>query len=218
MLDPTPIAGDINYTAFGMDTFLLDRVGVDILSTLVNGYYEHAFTIHDVAIINLASAKTIIGQNYTGNVTMTVENQGNYTENFEAVLYANASAIGNQSYIELPSSYQALSTLQWNTTGYAFGNYTFSAIAAPVVGENDTADNSYTCVIQVHVGVPGDVSSIILGVYDRTVNMRDIQYIIMHFNTTPQSPNWNPNCDINNDGTVNMRDVQIAILNFNKHE
>ena len=48
--------------------------------------------------------------------------------------------------------------------------------------------------------------------------MRDIKYIISLFNTTPISPNWNPNADINNDGIVNMRDVQIPILNFNKHE
>jgi hypothetical protein len=68
------------------------------------------------------------------------------------------------------------------------------------------------------VGVPGDVSSVILGVYDGRVDMRDIMYLIIHFGTTPTSPNWNPNCDINNDGTVNMRDIQIAILNFNKHE
>jgi hypothetical protein len=70
----------------------------------------------------------------------------------------------------------------------------------------------------VHVGVPGDISGPTLGVYEGTCNMRDIQYLILYFNTNPSSPTWKPNADINNDGTVNMRDIQIAILNFNKHE
>ena len=48
--------------------------------------------------------------------------------------------------------------------------------------------------------------------------MRDVSYLIIRFNSKPNSANWNPNADINNDGTVNMRDISIAILNFNKHE
>jgi hypothetical protein len=87
-----------------------------------------------------------------------------------------------------------------------------------VPGEINTSDNNYTCPVRVHVGVPGDVSSPTQGVYDGLVNMRDIYYIILLFNTDPSSPNWKPNADINNDGTVNMRDIQIPVLNFNKHE
>jgi len=48
--------------------------------------------------------------------------------------------------------------------------------------------------------------------------MRDVTYLILHFNTKPGSPNWDPNTDINNDGVCNMRDVTIAILNFNQRE
>jgi hypothetical protein len=48
--------------------------------------------------------------------------------------------------------------------------------------------------------------------------MRDINYLILRFNSKPDSPNWNPNADVNNDRTVNMRDIQIAILYFNQHE
>jgi hypothetical protein len=84
--------------------------------------------------------------------------------------------------------------------------------------EIDIADNNCTCSFTVHIGVPGDVSGPTQGVYDGTCNMRDIQYLILRFNTNPSSPNWNPNADVNGDNTVNMRDIQIAILNFNKHE
>jgi len=70
----------------------------------------------------------------------------------------------------------------------------------------------------VHVHILGDVSSSTPGVCDGRVDMRDISYLVIRFNTKPSSANWNPNADINNDATVNMRDISIAILNFNKHE
>jgi len=94
----------------------------------------------------------------------------------------------------------------------------------PIITTNSTHYFVYfevalsTHKITIHYGLVADVSGTTLGVPDGTVNMRDISYMIMLFNTRPSSPNWNPNADINNDGTVNMRDISIAILNFNKHE
>jgi hypothetical protein len=85
-----------------------------------------------------------------------------------------------------------------------------------VPNETDTADNTRLGGI-IRVSVPGDVSGPVMGVPDGVVNMRDINYMILLFNSRPGSPNWNPNADVNSDGTVNMRDIQIAILNFNKH-
>jgi hypothetical protein len=60
-------------------------------------------------------------------------------------------------------------------------------------------------------GISGDVNM------DGTVNMRDIAIQIILFNTTPSSPNWNPNADVNNDGITNMRDIAIALTHFNQH-
>ena len=59
--------------------------------------------------------------------------------------------------------------------------------------------------------IPGDVNM------DGTVNMRDIQRMILLFNTNRSSPSWDPNADVNNDGTVNMRDIAIALTHFNQH-
>jgi hypothetical protein len=49
------------------------------------------------------------------------------------------------------------------------------------------------------------------------VDVRDIAYICLKFQTTPSSPNWNPNCDMNSDGVVNMTDIATACSNFGKH-
>ena len=51
---------------------------------------------------------------------------------------------------------------------------------------------------------------------DGVVNMRDINFMILHFNENPSSPAWLPSADINRDNVVNMRDINIAILEFQK--
>ena len=59
---------------------------------------------------------------------------------------------------------------------------------------------------------------------DGTVNMQDINHTILHFQTTPSSPNWNPDCDVTGptlsvlDGVVNMRDIALAIIHFNERD
>jgi len=171
----------------------------------------------DIGITNLDISKTVVGLGYSLNINVTIANQGDYTETSNATAYANTTIIASQN-VTLPAGNSTTVTFTWNTTGFAYGNYTLSAYALPVPGETDTTDNNYTSSIPVHVGVPGDISGPTQGVYDGTTNMRDVQYLILLFNTNPSSPNWKPNADINNDGTVNMRDIQIAILNFNKHE
>ncbi|HUW48793.1 MAG TPA: NosD domain-containing protein [Patescibacteria group bacterium] len=170
---------------------------------------------HDLGITQVPSSKTVIGQNYTTTLSSIIFNYGSYTETFNFSLCANSThlmseilTVGNRSFVS--------TTFIWNTSGLAFGNYTLLALADTVPGETDISDNN--CTETVHVGIPGDVSGPEPGVYDKVVDMRDINYTILLFNTNSSSPNWKPNADINNDGTVNMRDIQIAILNFNKHE
>jgi hypothetical protein len=207
----------LSFAGIHSDTFLLDGDGIDISFTAVNGHYEYVLGIRDVSVVNLTSTKTIICQGYVGNITVTAENQGVFTENFNVTIYTNTTQIGVLNFILSRETSQA-ETFQWNTTDFSYGNYTLSVAADVVPGETDTADNNFTLNFPVHVGVPGDISGPTQGVYDGTCNMRDVQYLILYFNYNPSWPNWKPNADINNDGTVNMRDITIAILNFNKHE
>lgn len=172
--------------------------------------------IHQISLENLNS-KTIVGEGCNSSLTVTVENDGNYTETFNVTAYANSLIIGSQ-LVTVDCANSSTLAFGWDATSLPKGNYTLSACAETVAGEIDTLDNNCTSNLPVHVGVPGDISGPTRGVYDGTCNMRDVQYLILRFNTNPSSSNWNPNADINDDGTVNMRDIQIAILNFNRHE
>ncbi len=173
--------------------------------------------VHDVAVTNLTSSKVVIGQSYCGNLTVTVQNEGNFTEDFNVTSYANTTSMNTLNF-NLTSGNGATQGMMWNTTGFAYGNYTMSAVADTVPGETNTSNNNFTCTFPVHVGVPGDVSSSTPGVYDGVVNMKDIAYMVALFNTKPGSPNWNPNADVNNDGVVNMKDIAIGVAYFNKRE
>lgn len=52
---------------------------------------------------------------------------------------------------------------------------------------------------------------------DGRVNMRDILHLIIQYQTTPESPNWDPVADVNVDGIVDMRDITTIVLNFGQH-
>ena len=172
----------------------------------------------DIAVASMAASKTLIGQGYTGAFNVTLENQGNMIETFNFTVFANSTVI-HSAQVTLPTVDSTLS-FKWNTTGFAYGNYTLSAYAEPILGEIETGDNNYTYAALIHVGVPGDVSGPNLGVYDGIVDSTgsDGSYLVGHFNCRPNSPYWDPNADISDDGVINMRDIAIVIVNFNRHE
>jgi hypothetical protein len=170
---------------------------------------------HDIAVSNLTS-RTVFGQGFTYGLNVTCINQGSYTESFNVSLSANTTEIARLENITLPNDAFTTSTIVWNTTEFSRGFYNLTTCAEPVPDESNITNNNCTAIVRI--GFAGDVSSATVGSPDGTVNMRDVQYLILRFNTNPSSPNWNINADINDDSTVNMRDVQIAILNFGKHE
>jgi hypothetical protein len=166
--------------------------------------------IHDVAVRNVTSSKTVVGQRYSLNVNVTVGNPGDYSETFNITLYANATAIGNIAVTNLPNATLTSIDFVWNTTGFAYNNYTISAYAWPVAGETNTANNNLTAGT-VYVGIPGDVNG------DGTVNILDAIALGNAFLATPSSPNWNPNADINGDGIENVLDAIILGNHFLQH-
>jgi hypothetical protein len=170
----------------------------------------------NVAVQGATPVKTVVGQGYNATIAIQVENQGWETRTTNVEVTLDTTTILTLNGLVMTGKNRTILTYTWQTSGYSKGNYTVSATATTVSGETDITDNH--CTWMIHVGVPGDVSSSTQGAYDGTVNMRDIQYMIMLFNAKPGSTKWNPNADVNNDLVVNMRDINIAIMNFNKHE
>jgi hypothetical protein len=165
--------------------------------------------IHDVAVTNVTSSKTVIGRGYGDNITVAVQNEGNFTETFTVTVYANTTAVTSQN-VTLSSGNSASITLTWNTTGFVYGNYTISAYAPPVPGEMNTANNNYTDGLAV-VTIPGDLNG------DLTVGLQDLVILANAYGSRPGNPNWNANADIDNSGIVRLSDLVIMAQHYGQH-
>jgi len=64
-----------------------------------------------------------------------------------------------------------------------------------------------------HNHLVGDVTGL-GGKPDARVNMVDVAYLVIRFDTKPGSPKWDPTADLNGDGIVNMKDVNVVMSNF----
>jgi hypothetical protein len=109
--------------------------------------------IPDIKVGGIILWKTVVGQGYSTLFTVIVSNQGDRTETFNVTIYANATIIGTFP-TTLGVRQGRFISCTWNTTGFAKGNYTISAIAWPVPGETDIGDNRKEdgCVIVTYVG------------------------------------------------------------------
>jgi hypothetical protein len=165
--------------------------------------------IYDVAVTNVTSSKTVVGQGYSGDMTVTVQNKGDQTENVKVTVNANTTSIQSLN-VTLSSGNSTIVTFSWNTTDVAYGNYTISAYATPVPGETNTTDNNCTGGL-VAVSIPGDING------DFKVSLVDVVLLAQAYGSKPDSANWNPNADIDDSGIAGLSDLAVVAANYGKH-
>jgi hypothetical protein len=147
---------------------------------------------------------------YTAHLNVTVVNEGTFTENFTVTAYANTTVIGTQIVLSLGPSNQTIVTFVWNASGYAVANYTLNAYATPVLGETDTADNSYTDGI-IKVVIVGDING------DNDVDIKDVSSVAKAYGTSMGQPRYNPNGDFNDDHEIDIKDVSTTAKRYGDH-
>lgn len=100
---------------------------------------------HDISVTSVVASpdEVTIGENVT--ITVTVKNEGNFSETFDVTVYYDSTAIETKTDITLVNGTSTTLTLTWGTTGVLEKTYTISAKVPPVEGEseNDKADNTY---------------------------------------------------------------------------
>jgi hypothetical protein len=186
--------------------------------------------VHDIAVTNVTSPKKIICQSFTGNVTATVANRGDYPENVNVTFYANmtsipnATVIGTFTNVALTNGTSINLTQTWNTTGFAKGNYTLVACADIVPGETNTTNNNFTDS-WIFVTMIGDITGGTPNpwdfVPDGKCDGKDIGVVARCYGSIPGSvpPEiWNANCDVNNDGKVDGKDVAIVARHYGEKD
>jgi hypothetical protein len=167
-----------------------------------------------VAITDLTPSKTVVGQGLTVKMDVSILNKGNFTETFNVTVYTNSTSITSQT-ITLTSGNSTTLMCTWNTSGFAYGNYTISAYAWPVLGETSTADNNFTGG-WVMVSIVGDITGP-SGWPDGDCDIRDVSAVARLFGVSSPSPEYNPNFDINGDGDIDIKDVSTVARHYGEH-
>jgi hypothetical protein len=165
--------------------------------------------IHDVAVTNVTSLKTMVGQGHSGNIIVTVQNKGDRTENVNVTVNANTTFIQSLN-VTLSSGNSTNVTFTGNTIGLAYGNYTIWAYALPVNGEVSTANNNCTGG-QITVTFPGDING------DFKVGLPDLVMLAQAYGSKPGDLNWNPNADIDGNGIVGLSDLVALAQRYGQH-
>ena len=171
-----------------------------------NPYYFRN-TWHDIALTDMKSPKTIVGQGCLLNITLTVENTGSFNETVNIEVYANTTLIATIPNMPIVRSTSETITIAWNTTGFAKGNYTLKAETPPVAGEIMINDNTLTDG-WVIVALLGDINA------DGIVDISDIYLIALAFGAMPPDPNYDPNLDIVYDEIIDIADIYTAAIHF----
>ncbi len=163
-------------------------------------------------------ASGIIRSGDAANITITVKNYGDFSEDTTFTLKYNSTVLTTFPLTLLPNQ---TSTIQytWQTARPFWGKYILSASilenaglgVEPVV---DQGDNTLSGLVRI--SPPGDVDG------NGTVNILDAALLAFAFGSkgpplqsTPD-PLWNPNADIDHNGVVNILDAAVMAFYFGR--
>lgn len=146
----------ITSAAIAWRIYFFDNTG-NTNATDVKIFYVN-MAIHNIAVVSVTPEETLITQNQTTSINVTVINDGSFTETFNVTLYFDSTEIDFQT-LTLNSSESKVLTFEWNTTGVPLGNYELSANATIVPGEVEAQDN--ICILENLINVVPEFSSII---------------------------------------------------------
>jgi len=184
-------------------------------ANITNNMYEDGTIqlgdIHDIALTNLTSCygSTILTQNFTYSVNITVTNEGDFAEAFTLTLYWNSTNVINSTTVSLAIGETKAVQLDWNTMGFQrYINYTLRAYATPVPNETDEADNMFDDPRILMMVYTGDINN------DKKVDIKDIGAIAKLFGINYPNPTYDPNMDLDCNGKINIKDIASTAKQF----
>jgi len=101
---------------------------------------------HDIAILNVQPSTNTANIGDTVNISVTVENLGDFTETFNVTTFYNSSEIETLPVNNLQPHTQTTLTFHWDTLdsqNITTGNFVISASATAVTGEQNLENNHY---------------------------------------------------------------------------
>ena len=168
----------------------------------------------DIAVTNLTICygATVVPQNVSTWINVTVTNEGSTNETFTLTVYWNSTNVIDSTTVVLLIGETKAVKFAWNTsTLQRYSNYTISAYATPVADEVDTVDNTYVGDTVILV-LPGDVDA------DKDVDLFDAVAFLLCYGVKVGNPKYNPNLDIDNDGQISLFDAVILLKHYGQKD
>jgi hypothetical protein len=169
----------------------------------------YPFPDHDVAITDVHSCKTVLCRGLKANVTVTVENLGDFAETTTVSLYVqngtNIFVAGTKS-VALNIGQSKVLTFTVDAAGKAKGKYVLFAKTSIVYNEINVYDNSLPDSYLV-ISCEGDI------VYDHVVDIYDVTLVCVCYNAKPGDPNWSCDADpVEPYGIIDIYDVTYICI------
>ncbi len=186
---------------------------VDTSDNKYQTYFVHNVKVADFGAVKdltveLTTSQSIVGEHYSIGVNATLQNPGDFEETFNVTFYANGTFLDTVTDVNLKPGGSVEVSYTWDTTGFAYGNYTVSANATAVPGETYIIDNVLGGWI--FVTLAGDVDG------DHDVDIFDIVTMAGSYGSSKGQPKYNPVADIDGDGDVDIFDIVAAAGNYSK--
>ena len=162
---------------------------------------------HDIAVVDVVSSRTVVGQGYCFQVNATLENQGYYHEDANVTIYLNSTIVETRLFNNLLSGTSTIMMIDFVDVGFPPGNYSLAVYVEPVPFEIETDDN-YLQDGWVFITIRGDIDG------NRRVDIYDVVLIAAIYNSCEGEPQYRPNADTNCDGCIDIFDVVTATGNY----
>jgi nitrous oxidase accessory protein NosD len=165
------------------------------------------WTPPDIAVMNVAPSRTMVGKGSSFSIEVEVANKGNKIEGFDVTAYINETDFQTQ-YITLARRDSITIAFAWNTSGFVKGNYTIWALAWPLRNETDFSNNVCTGG-WVIVTILGDVVAPYF-----EVDIYDITAICTCYDSKIGQPLYYANCDLDGNCIIDIFDVTTACITY----
>ena len=207
----SPLVGSISRYQWVSTTglFTLQSASIAVTAVCGNIIGNYVTGLHRVIVTNVTAPPWTyqdipVIPHECANISVTVENIGDFPEDAWVYLYYNITAdlIIGSIPVHLDVGQNFTHVFVWVTIGVPPRTYTLTAVATIPMGSDVYTDGNIT------VRLKGDVNG------DGRIDLKDIALVARAFGSTPGSPNWNPAADINGDGIVNMKDMALVVRFF----
>ncbi len=99
---------------------------------------------HDIAVGDVTASPESVTVGEIVIITITIENEGDFTETFNVTAYCDSTDIGTRTMTNLIPTAQETLTFTLNMARLDVGYYNVKVMAAKVDNETDMADNTFT--------------------------------------------------------------------------